>query len=162
MTTGMDFEVVGFFPADHAAAVDGKVYVNGGFWNMLRFPTFPHVMPAFSLVTVLNVPFRAYHQDHKIKMFLEDADGTALNLEVEGAFRVGAEPQMRMGDPTLLPVAVNVNNLTFERPGDYVFKVAIDGTDMARYEFRVVQFVGGIVHTEATPPSYPGTDPTDA
>jgi hypothetical protein len=147
--TETDFQVLGFFPADHAAAVEAKVYVNGGYWNMLRFPAFPHVMPSFSLVAVLKVPYRAYHQDHRIRILLEDADGKPLNLDIEGSFRVGTEPHMRMGDPTVLPVAINVNNLAFEQPGDFVFKLAVDGTDMARYEVRVVQFVGGMVAAEA-------------
>jgi hypothetical protein len=150
--TSLEFKVLGFFPADHAAAVDGKVYVNGGFWNMLRFQSFPHVMPTFSLVAVLEVPYRAYHEDHKVTLSMEDTDRHPQGLQVEGVFRVGTEPHMRVGDPTVLPFAINVNNVTFERPGDFVFKLEVDGTEMTRYGFRVVQVVGGLP-MGAAPPS---------
>ena len=143
MTPETDFEVVGFFPADHAAALDGKVYANGAFWDLLRFPSFPHVLPAMSLVAVLRVPYRAYHQDHKIALSLEDADGAATGFAVEGDFRVGSEPHLRVGDPTLMPLAVNVNGLSFDRPGDYSFKLEVDGAELKKYPFRVVQVVGG-------------------
>jgi hypothetical protein len=152
MTNG-DFEVLGFFPADHAVAVDGKVYVNGGFWNMLRFPSFPHVAPAFSLVAVLKVPYRAYHQDHKMTLLLEDADGKPLGLRVDGEFRVGTEPHMRVGDPTVMPLAVQVNNLTIETPGDVVMKLEVDGTELARYGVRVVQVVGAALSPGGGPPT---------
>lgn len=158
MTDETDFDVVGFFPADHAAALDGKVYANGAFWDMLRFPSFPHVLPAMSLVAVLRVPYHAYHQDHRVTLSLEDADGSLLGLKVEGGFRVGSEPHMRVGDPTLLPLSLNVNGLTFERPGDYSFKLEVDGTELDRYPFRAVQVVGAGV---APPTPSQGAEPRD-
>lgn len=153
MTNQTDFQVVGFFPADHAAVVEGKVYANGAFWDMLRFPSFPQVLPSMSLVTVLRVPYRAYHQDHTITLLLEDTDRQPLGLKVEGGFRVGSEPHMRVGDPTLLPLAVNVNGLTFERPGDYAFKLEVDGSELERYAFRVVQVVGPVTGPAGPPTS---------
>ena len=35
--------VEAFFVADHADVVGGKVYVNGGFWSRLQFPSYPAV-----------------------------------------------------------------------------------------------------------------------
>ena len=90
-----DFKVIAFFAADHAAVADGKVYVNGGFFSRLNFPTYPAVVPSVTLVAVLEVPFHAYHEDHTVGMGLEDADGEALPLKVEGQFRVGADPTMK-------------------------------------------------------------------
>lgn len=139
MTEETDFEVMGFFPADHAVASEGKVYVNGGFWDTLRFPTYPHTI-AFSLVAVVRVPYRAYHQDHNFELTLEDADGATMPLRIGGSFRVGSEPHMRVGDPTTMPIAANVAQFTFEKPGDFAFVLSIDGTPLARYAIRAVQF----------------------
>jgi hypothetical protein len=139
--TPADFRVLGFFPADHAEAVNGKVYVNGGFWNMLRFASFPAVT-TFSLVAVIEVPFRAYHQNHSFSLGLEDADKNALPLQIEGEFRVGSEPHMRTGDPTVMPFAVTVNSFVFEKPGDYSFVVGVDGHGLDRFPVRVVQVAG--------------------
>jgi hypothetical protein len=132
MTEETDFEVMGFFPADHAVASEGKVYVNGGFWDTLRFPTYPHTI-AFSLVAVVRVPYRAYHQDHNFELTLEDADGATMPLRIGGSFRVGSEPHMRVGDPTTMPIAANVAQFTFEKPGDFAFVLSIDGTPLARF-----------------------------
>jgi hypothetical protein len=134
-----DFRVVGFFAADHARAESGKVYVNGGFWNRLRFPTYPSVVPSLAVVAVVEVPYRAYHQDHTFRIGLEDADGNALPVEVTGEFRIGAEPDLRVGDPTLLPIAVPITGLKIDKPGDYSFTFGIDGTELGRYTVRAVQ-----------------------
>jgi len=92
--TVTDFEVIAFFVADQAQAESGKVYANGGFWNRLRFPTYPAVVSSHALVAVVEVPCRACHQDHEFRMGLEDADGNALRLEVTGEFRIGAEADL--------------------------------------------------------------------
>lgn len=137
--TVTDFRVVAFFAADHAQAEGGKVYVNGGFWNRLRFPTYPAVVPSLALVAVVEVPYRAYHQDHRFRIGLEDADSNVMPLEVTGEFRIGAEPDLRVGDPTLLPIAVPITGVKIDRPGDYSFTFGIDGTELERYTVRAVQ-----------------------
>jgi len=49
-----------FFTADHAEALNGKVYLNGGFWNRLNYPQHPAVIPTMALVAVVSVqlPFQ--------------------------------------------------------------------------------------------------------
>jgi hypothetical protein len=37
-----------------------------------------------------------------------------------------------------MPIAVSVNGLSIERPGDYSFTLAVDGIELARYQFRAV------------------------
>lgn len=114
------------------------------------FPSFPAVQPAFGVVAVIEVPWRAYHQDHRFSIGLQDEDGKSLPLNIEGEFRVGAAPDLRKGDPSMVSVAVGVNNLTLERPGDYSFTMAIDGLEVARYPVRAVQ-VALVVPGGATP-----------
>jgi len=134
-----DFRVVAFFTADHAQAVGGKVYVNGGFWNQLSFPTYPSIAPPLTLAAVVEVPYRAYHQDHGFRLGMEDADGNVLPLEATGDFRVGAQAKMRVGDPTLMPVVIPITGLKIDKPGDYSFTFSIDGTELGRYQVRAVQ-----------------------
>jgi hypothetical protein len=149
--SGTDFEVMGFFPADHAVTVEGKIYANGGFWDTLRFPSFPQII-SFSLVAVVRVPYRAYHQDHNFELTMEDNDGGAMPLQIGGVFRVGSEPHMRVGDPTTMPLTVTVSQFTFEQPGDFAFVLKIDGSPVARYPVRVVQFaVPGMAGPGGTP-----------
>lgn len=134
-----DFRAIAFFAADHADTVNGKVYVNGGFWNVLRFPTYPAIVPSMALVAVLEVPFRAYQQDHRFEIGMRDSDGNELPLSVSGEFRVGASPEMRYGDPTLMPLSVSINGLQIDSPGDYVFSLSIDGSEIEKFSIRSVQ-----------------------
>lgn len=133
------FRVLAFFPADHAEVVNGKLYMNGGFWGRLNFPLFPQVLPPMALVAVLEVPFSAYHAEHTLALGVEDADGTALPLHVDATFRVGADAQMQYGDPTVMPLAVPVNNLVIPAPGDYLFTLTVNGELLERYAIRAQQ-----------------------
>ena len=132
------FEVIAFFAADHAEALNGKVYMNGGFWNRLNYPQYPAVVPTMALVAVVNVPFHQYQEDHSFSLGMVDADENPAPLRVEGKFRVGASPDLKRGDPTLMPIAIPVNGLRIERPGDYSFRLSLDGEEMSRYQFRAV------------------------
>jgi hypothetical protein len=137
--TQTDFGVLGFFAADHAAAADGKLYVNGGYWNKLQFPAYPATLPVMAIAAVLLVPFRAYHQDHRFRLGMVDSDETDMGLSVEGSFRVGADPDMRVGDPTMIPLAIPISGLGLPKPGDYSFTLSLDGSEVARYTVRAVQ-----------------------
>lgn len=149
MTTGasIDFEVIGFFPADHAAVAEGKLYVNGGIWDRLQFPSYPQVLPQLSLVMALRVPYRAYLQDHKFEMTLEDADAQPTDFRVEGGFRVGADPNLRTGDASVMQLAVPIAGVTLQKAGDYSFVLRLDGTEVSRYQVRAVQVLipGGAI-----------------
>ncbi len=136
----MEFSALALFAADHAAVEGGKVYVNGGFWDLLQFPSYP-TQVAFSLVAVVQVPARAYLEDHRIAIEMVDADEGRLPLRIDGELRVGASPHMNPGDPTLVPMAFALNGLTLERAGDYWFVLSVDGKELKRYRIRALQSV---------------------
>lgn len=148
----VDIEAAAFFAADHAVVENGKVYVNGGFWSMLRFPSYPAVQPTLSIVAVIHVPWRAYQQDHRFSIGLQDSDGKDLPLNIAGEFRVGAGVDMRVGDPTLMPLAVSINNFTIETAGDYAFTLSVDGTEISRYQVRAIQVAVPSPQPSAPPP----------
>lgn len=127
------------FVADHAVVESGKLYMNGGLWTRLNMTQFPAVHPSLAVVAAIEVPWRDYHRDHTFAIDLEDADGNALPARMEGQFRVGASPDMRMGDPTVIPIAGTINNLRIDRPGDYSFVLKVDGTELSRFTIRAVQ-----------------------
>lgn len=134
----IDLRAEAFFLADHAAVESGKVYVNGAFWNRLNFVSFPAVS-TFSVVAVLHVPWRAYHRAHKFSVWFEDADGQRMPGEFEGEFQIGTAPDMKVGDPTIMPIAAVVGNFTFPRAADYSAVLQVDGAEIARWPFRTVQ-----------------------
>jgi hypothetical protein len=138
------FRSLGFFPADHAAAEGGKVYANGAYWNRLRFPEFPAVLPSTTVVAVLEQPFHAALADHQFRLRLHDSDGNALpNVQVEGKFRSGLTADgNRFGDSSVIPLTVQLNGLRFDEPGDYKFVLEVDGDKLDEYSFRAIQVLG--------------------
>lgn len=148
-----EFRAICLFAADHAAVENGKLYVNGGLWTRLNMAQFPAVHPSVAIVAAIEVPWREYHRDHVFAIELTDADGNALPPRIEGQFRVGAGPDMRVGDPTVMPVAGIINNLLIERAGDYSFVLKVDGNEIDRYTIRAVQAPLQINVGEAAPES---------
>jgi hypothetical protein len=129
----------GFFPADHAAVENGKVYVSGAYWSLLRFPAFPAVLPTMSLVAIVEVPFHAYQADHLLEIQLVDPDGNLKGLRVEGSFRSAPKLETKYGQSGLAPLVAPVLGLTIERPGDYIFTLSVDRKIIDRYPFSVIQ-----------------------
>ncbi|MGO9078768.1 MAG: DUF6941 family protein [Streptosporangiaceae bacterium] len=142
-----DLHAEAFFTADHAVVESGKLYVNGGFWSRLNFPSFPMVHN-FAVCVVLHVPWRAHHQRHTFAISFEDADGQTSPNRLEGQFQTGTAPDMRTGDYSLVPIAVMVNGFVLQRSGDYSAVLEIDGTEVSRWRFRAVQ----VVPTASAPP----------
>jgi len=89
------------------------------------------------------VPSRAYLEDHSITVGMIDADNNTLPLRIEGNLRVGASPNLRPGDPTIVPMDFPLNGMTIEHAGDYWFVLYIDGHEKARYGIRALQ-VGSV------------------
>jgi hypothetical protein len=135
-----DLYATAFFLADHAAIENGKVYVNGGFWNQMQFANFP-AASNFTVVAVINVPWRANNQVHKFQVLFTDADGHPLDGEFSGEFQVTPDPAAGVGDPFLMPLAAAANNFVFQAPGHYSAKLMIDGEELSRWGFRVNQLV---------------------
>jgi len=136
----MDFKALALFTADHAAVENGKVYVNGGFWDVLNEPSYP-AQVSISLVAVISVPSRAYLEDHRVTVEMVDADEERLPLKIEGNVRVGAAPHLNPGEPSTLPLAFPLNGVLLERAGDYWFVLSVDGDELARYHIRAIQMV---------------------
>ena len=128
-----------FFLADHASLESGKVYTNGAFWNRLNFPTYP-TMVSFSVVAVIVVPWRAHHQMHKFTVAFEDADGKPVGGQFEGEFQVGTMFDHKVGDNSIVPLAMPVSYIVLERAGDYLAVLTIDGAEISRWRFGALQF----------------------
>jgi hypothetical protein len=133
-----ELEPILFLVADHGVVENGKLYVNGGLITVWRLPAYPAIVPPFTVCAAINVPSRAFQQDHKFVIALEDADGGSL-FRTEGEFKAVANLEMRPGDPLLMPVAISVAGLQINRAGDYTFTMAIDGTPVERYSMRAVE-----------------------
>ncbi len=149
------FRARGFFPADFAAVESGKVYASGAYWSLLRFETFPAVLPSMALVALVEVPFHAYQADHAVEMSLVDPDDRPRGLRVEGTFRSAPGIEAKYGAPGLVPIIVPVQGLRFDGAGDYSFVLKVDSNEIERYGFSVIQVASVRAPTGYQPPAQP-------
>ena len=125
------------FLADHASVESGKLYVNGGYWNRLQFPSFPTYY-SFSVAAVLMVPWHD-HKQHEFSIHFTTADGSRVGGELLGNFSAGTVAGAKEGDPSVFPIAATVGNFLLERPGDYEVVIEVDGQVLDRWSFRAAQ-----------------------
>jgi hypothetical protein len=146
--------VVAFFAADHVTtAPDGKLYVNGGFYSLLRFPAFPAMLPTLGIGAVMEVPFQDSLQDHAIRIGLRDSEGRELKVRVEANFRNALSPESKFGDPSIIPFGVTVTNVEFPAPGVYELVLRYDNAEPEIYRLRAVQV--GMPTTGSQAPAKP-------
>jgi hypothetical protein len=131
--------VLGFFLADHTGNENGKLYINGGCFSTIFAGSFPTNHPSIGIAAILHIPWREYQRDHTFAIKLMSPENQELDFKVEGQFRVGASPDMRLGDPTIMPIAVNANAVRFETPGHYKFVLTIDDQPLASWRIGVQQ-----------------------
>lgn len=155
-----DFRVNGWL-CDSAVSVEGKLFIQGGGWNMISPTAFPAVLPRIGIALTVDVPYTATNQNHTLQISLEGEDGQTLSLGPEGGdptdpatvpapgkiqaqFNVGRPPGLMPGDAQPIPFALNIDGFTLAGPGAYAFVIEIDGTEMDRLIFRAAQVPGNM------------------
>src|SRR5215472_16139303 len=95
-----EIQACAFFLADHAVVENGKLYVNGGFWNQVHSSAYP-VARAFGVAAVLHIPWHQHHSEHGFAFTLDAADGRPLAARFYVQSRDDTAPNMRVGDFTI-------------------------------------------------------------
>lgn len=122
-----------FFLADHAEAINGKLYVTGGCWDRIFVPTVPVKHNHLSVVFALVVPWTSTNEKHALEIGCEDAEGTsALPGPLKGNFEVGRPPGWRPGDDATVIGVFHINDLPVTKEGRYSFVLKIDEQEIAR------------------------------
>jgi hypothetical protein len=123
---------------DHAEALNGKLYVMGGGWNVLFAPGRPvHT----SVAAVIAVPWDQANVRHDLSLELLTADGAAVEVQgqrvqVERTFEVGRPPGVKPGSALNTPFVWNFDGLALDA-GGYEWKLTIDGEPVASRPFVV-------------------------
>lgn len=118
------FKVLGFFAADHAVVENGKLYVNGGFFDRVYFPAFPAPL-SIAVVALVEVSSERFQRDHKWTVQMEGADNANLIVKIDGGFRVAPPPDSEPGEPAKVALAVPLTGLSLPRAGDYSFVLSL-------------------------------------
>jgi hypothetical protein len=120
--------------ADSAQAVDGKLYILGGAWNMLRFPTFPASLMV-GIAVAIDVDWNETNRRHHLDIHFEDADGHEMEPRIGADFEAGRPPGAIAGADLRIVLAVN-GPLTVPSAGTYSAVATIGGQELARSRFQ--------------------------
>lgn len=132
------FRVLAFFAADHAIVAEGKVYINGGFFERIYHPVFPATL-SIAVVGLVQVSAQQFQRDHQFVVELQGEGDEAPLVKIQGAFRALPAPDAEQGEPSQVPLAVPLTGVSLPRAGDYYFVLFINGDEAARYRVRAMQ-----------------------
>ncbi|HEY2916190.1 MAG TPA: hypothetical protein VGI98_03145 [Candidatus Limnocylindrales bacterium] len=122
--------------ADSAQAVDGKLYILGGAWNMLRFPEFPTSLMV-GISVAIDVDWTETNARHHLDIHFEDADGTAMDPRIGADFEAGRPPGAIPGAELRVVMAVN-GPVAIPEPGQYAAVASVGGVELARARFQAI------------------------
>jgi hypothetical protein len=122
---------------DAGESINGKLYMLGAGWNMLRFPELPQEW-GFGVSLGLDVPWDATNRQHGLELRFDDPDGQPLGDSFTADFEVGRPPGAVSGQEQRIVLAVNTRQ-TFEQPGPHAAVVSVDGEEVDRSRFYVIQ-----------------------
>jgi hypothetical protein len=123
--------------ADSAQAVDGKLYILGGAWNVLRFPEFPAQL-IVGIAVAIDVDWNETNQRHHLDVHFEDADGQPMDPRIGADFEAGRPPGAVAGADLRIVFAVN-GPLAIPDRGSYAAIASVGGQELARARFEAVE-----------------------
>jgi len=122
------------FLADAAETQPGqKFHVLGGGVSRIGGRVFPLRHPHLALVLGLLVTAPEVDREHEIRFVLLDQDGG----EVAGATGNIQARGHTDGRDTVLTFSIDLWNLTFASPGDYSFRILVNGSERKRLPLLV-------------------------
>ena len=129
------------FLADAADAQPGqKFHVIGGGIDRISGQTFPLTHPHIALVIGLRITVPELGREHEVAFTLLDA----RNREVaSGSANLMAQREADAHD-SIITFGVDLWNLSFQLPGDYSFRILVDGSERKRLPLAVSLLSGAM------------------
>jgi len=122
---------------DHSEAVNGKLYLVGGGWNVLRFPELPHDW-GFNIALGIDVAWDETNRRHELLVHIEDPDGVTLGEGLSANFETGRPPGMPPGQEQRLVMSIGTN-ATFNTSGPHAAVVQVNGEELGRARFYLTE-----------------------
>jgi hypothetical protein len=124
---------------DYAEAVNGKLYVMGGGWNV-AFAAGQPMNAALAILVI--VPWDQTNQKHELRVELVDDDGNQVAVQGQevrftGEFELGRPPGIKPGTSLNAPFAWNLQGLQLPH-GSYQWKLWIDTEPVESRAFQVL------------------------
>lgn len=117
--------------ADHAAAADGKLYVNGGGWSI----TGPAPSPG-AIAVDMKIPWDERDHKHKLLLELLDADGQSVlvpapfgvqPLRIEASLQAQGPFDVKPGTPLDAVFAINYGAIPLGPGARYERRLSVNG-----------------------------------
>jgi hypothetical protein len=123
--------------ADHAESVNGKLYMVGGGWNVLRLPELPHEW-GFHIALGLDVGWSETNQPHNLNVVIHDPDGVELGEGLSADFETGRPPGMPAGQDQRLVMSIGTT-ATFSAAGPHAAVVHVNNEEIGRARFYLME-----------------------
>ena len=128
------------FLADAAQATPGQKFnVLGGGLDRIGGQAFPLRHPHLALVIGLRVTAAELERPHELRFVLLDPDGREI-AAASSSLTVHGRTDARDRPVTL---AIDAWNLTFPTPGDYSFRLLLNGSERQRLPLVIVRLPAG-------------------
>jgi hypothetical protein len=125
---------------DHAEAVNGKLYINGGGWNVLFAPNTP---VSVFLAILVTIEWDETNIRHELVAELRTADGELVengdppqDVRVNARMEVGRPPGIKPGTQLVGPVVMGFQNVVLPE-GGYVWHLNVGEQELKRRPFTV-------------------------
>jgi hypothetical protein len=105
---------------DYSEAVNGKLYLTGGGWNVLRLPELPHEW-SFHIGLGIDVAWHETNSPHELSVTIQDPDGNEL------------------GDQEQRLVMSIAATATFTAAGPHAAVVEVNGDELGRARFYLME-----------------------
>jgi hypothetical protein len=123
--------------ADHSEAVNGKLYMTGGGWNVLRFPELPQEW-GFHIALGVDVGWDETNQRHSLQLNIHDPDGLELGEGFSAEFETGRPPGMPAGQEQRLVMSIGTRT-TFSSAGPHAAVVHVNDEELGRARFYLAE-----------------------
>jgi len=155
------------FLCDSVQSVDGKLYMLGAGWNRLTAGGFParHDRIGIGVLVTLGANEGG---EHNLELSLLSAKDLPMPLFADGTgaeqFAINVTIQTPVPGPeqgeVQVPLALNIDGITFPSADTYTFSLRLDGADTERLPFRVVAAAAGVA-PEVSPGTSTGRGTSD-
>ena len=123
--------------ADRAEVLNGKLYMMGGAWDRRQIRDIAAPVP-LTIVTSVLVPWNLTNEPHRLRIRIEDEDGSPVPPEVEATVNVGRPVNATQGQSFRATAVIN-NRWTLPRYGTYRVVASVAGHSEKRVAFYAVE-----------------------
>jgi hypothetical protein len=122
---------------DQSEALNGKVYVLGGGWNVLQFASLPQRW-SFRIALGVDVPWDETNRRHQLEVTVEDPDGVVLGDAFSVDFESGRPPGSMPGQEQRMVMSIGAAP-SFAATGPHATVVRVNGDELGRARFYVTR-----------------------